>query len=363
MAEGDLKWKYDTGANVQSGIVVDSNDDIYFGAGPKIISLHSDGALKWEMPLTDIFTQSGLAFSIDESVVYIGNNTEMWAFYTATGVQKWKYIGNKMGYTGIAVDPSDNIYAGCFGVGDKGAFSVDYAGNFRWDLASDYSFSGLAIGKSNTVVYYLDEAFGLRELRLTDGNINWTHIGPTWSCAGSGVQIEIDGTIHYGALNFFYAINPDGSEKWNFPIGGKAVTNNAIGSNGNIWFIDTFEGGVPATLYSLTPAGVEDWHYDFPAWAGWGYGATGLSLDSNDIAYAGCWDNKLYAINSDGSFRWSYAAGNNILSGIAFSHIASPAESTVYFGSDDNFLYALEKLPAPPAGGGSSLPLLAKLLL
>ena len=347
MPEGDLRWKYNVGKDIRSGIITDSNGVIYFGTmwSPNVIALNPDGSLKWSYapsaPDGDIW--GGLALSNDESIVYACDGNYLRAIYTDTGNEAWSYTDVYLAaqYGSIIVDSNDNIYFANYGAG---LVSVDSGGNFRWRVG-DESHSGLAIGKTNTVIYYLDVDNGLREIQLSDGSINWTHKGINWGCYGTGVSIDTDGTIYYGDCSYFYAINPDGSRKWSFSVGNYAGINNAIGSNGNIWFGDV--NGASSKAIVVTPSGSEVWHYDLPNWIGSGFAANGLALDSNDIVFVGCSDYKLYAINSDGGLRWTYTAGDKIKSGIAFS----PSEDTVYFGSDDGYLYAIEEIPAPPTCG------------
>jgi len=370
MAEGDLKWKYNVEGVIDSVIVTDSNGVIYCGTGygvsvanDKIVAVNPDGTLKWTFQSSPwgFYIIAGLCLSNDESVIFaVDSGSNVYALYTSDGTQKWMYgypnpgEDESPGISGIVVDDNDNVYVGSWG-GDVGAFSVDYMGNFRWALEEDESHSGLAIGKSNTVLYYLDVSRGLREVQLSDGNINWVHQGYSWGCWGTGIQIDGDGTIYYQDCEYFYAMNPDGSEKWFFhlqdlaypgaPYGITNPTAVAIGSDGNIRFGAWHE--YEYRVMCLKPDGSEKWSYIVGSWIGSGFAATGLALDSNDIVYVGCHDNKLYAINPDGTLRWTYTAGNEINSGIAFS----PSEDTVYFGCDDGYLYAIEKLPAPPSCG------------
>ena len=369
MAEGGLKWKYNAGIPIKlADVITDSNGVIYFGAAnrfaanSKIIALNPDGTLKWEFlpPAWDFYYITGLALSNDESVLFaVDAGSDVYAIYTADGSEKWKYgisYGDteNPGLTGIVVDQNNNIYVGSWCCAE-GFYSIDYAGNFRWDLGGDECHSGHAIGKSNTVAYYLDVDFGLREVQLSDGNINWVHLGYSWGCWGTSIEIKSDGTIYYQDCDYFYAMNPDGSEKWYFylqslaypgaPYGISSITAAAINSEGDVLFGAWHDYEYRAIC--LNSDGSEKWSYVFPDWIGSGFAGHGLALDSNDIVFVACQDNNLYAINSDGTLRWTYAAGNDIRTGIAFS----PSEDTVYFGSNDGYLYAIEKIPAPPTCG------------
>ena len=341
MAEGDLRWKYNAGEKIQSGIVVDSNGVIYAGtlggANAKVIAVNPNGTLKWGVTLAyNIY--SGLALSNDESVLYVGDTSQyLYALYTASGNEKWKYSLGEV-YSSIVVDNNDNIYFGVYSPA-WGLVSLDYGGNFRWNVAGE-NHSGMAIGKSNTVIYYLDVSHGLREVALSNGNVNWVHQGLSWGDWGTGIQIGTDGIIYYGDSGYFYAINTDGSRKWHYALGYGGCTNNAIGSNNNIWFVDRTGN---SKIIVVDTIGSEVWHYDLPGYVGSFRDTTGLGLDSNDTVFVGCSDFKLYALNQDGTLRWTYTAGDKILSGIAFS----PSPHTVYFGSDDGYLYAVEKLGPP----------------
>ena len=348
MAEGDLRWRYDSGTQISSGIVVGSDGVIYFGNRyDGLFALNSDGTLKWKYSPTNARVDSGGALSNDESVVYFGgDNGQIYAIYTATGIAKWVYdvppASSGYIYSGIVVDVNDNIY---YGPGGGRAVSLTPAGNLRWsvDLTellpdSDESYAGMLIVGN----YVYSATFkGLFKYALADGAEIWQHAPPN-GAQGTGISVGADGTIYYGCTNFFYAVNPlDGSEKWSYPVSNYGCTANAVGSNGNIWFVDC--SGANTKLIVLDPDGNLVWDYALPDWVGSGVDTTGLALDSNDIAYVGCDDNKLYVIDSDGTLRWTYTAGNDVESGIAFS----PSPHTVYFGSDDGYLYAVEKLGPP----------------
>ena len=331
---GEL-WKYYAGSGIESIIAVDSEGIIYFGSGSKVFAVNPDGTEKWNYSVGGADFEAGFALSNDESVIFaVDAGWRTHAIYTATGVEKWNYSGNTSGNSGVVVDANDNIYVGGWCCQD-GLFSLDYDGNFRWTLGGDECHSGHAIGKGNTVVYYHDVGFGLREVQLIDGNINWVHPGVWLGSYGTGISIASDGTIYYGDSDYFYAVNPDGSGKWNYSLTYGGCSNNAIGSNGNIWFVDTDN---PSMVIVVKPDGTLVWEYALSyVGGGSGFAATGLALDSDDIVYVGSFDNRLYAISGDGSLRWTYMTGGDVKSGIAFS----PDETVIYFGSDDGYLYAL----------------------
>ncbi|HUU30388.1 MAG TPA: PQQ-binding-like beta-propeller repeat protein [archaeon] len=60
------------------------------------------------------------------------------------------------------------------------------------------------------------------------------------------------------------------------------------------------------------------------------------ALGNDGTIYIGSDDNKLYALNEDGTLKWSYQTGGAVGSSAAIGH-----DGTIYIGSADHYLYAL----------------------
>jgi outer membrane protein assembly factor BamB len=61
-----------------------------------------------------------------------------------------------------------------------------------------------------------------------------------------------------------------------------------------------------------------------------------IGADGTIYVGSGYMDRKLYAINPDGSQKWSFDTGGSVRSSPAIG-----ADGTIYVGSDDNKLYAI----------------------
>jgi hypothetical protein len=66
---------------------------------------------------------------------------------------------------------------------------------------------------------------------------------------------------------------------------------------------------------------------------------TGASIGADGTIYVGSEDNNLYALNPDGSQRWSFTTG-----GVVCTCPAIGADGTIYVGSEDHNLYAITGL-------------------
>ncbi|MDI6791952.1 MAG: PQQ-binding-like beta-propeller repeat protein, partial [bacterium] len=61
-----------------------------------------------------------------------------------------------------------------------------------------------------------------------------------------------------------------------------------------------------------------------------------LAIGSEGTIYVGSNDNYLYAVNPDGILKWRYQTGDDVISSPAIG-----SEGTIYVGSSDNYLYAI----------------------
>jgi outer membrane protein assembly factor BamB len=158
-----------------------------------------------------------------------------------------------------------------------------------------------------------------------DGTKKWNYT--TGSLIFSAPAIGNDGTLYFGSNDGnLYALNSNGILKWAYTTAGSIYSYPAIGSDGTIYF-----GSIDNKLYALNPNGTKKWSY-----------TTGNNIysspaiGSDGTIYIGSVDNKLYAINPDGTLEWSYTTGNNI-----YSSPAIGSDGTIYIGSYDHKLYAL----------------------
>ena len=163
-----------------------------------------------------------------------------------------------------------------------------------------------------------------------DNKLRWSY-----TVEGSIVAPPVIGagsTIYFGTYltNKFYALNPDGTEKWVVLSKGRITSSSAVASNGVIYVGcgDSFNG-----LCTLNPDGSEKWTFlTDPVWGV--LSSPGIAADGT--IYFGCMDNKFYALNPNGSKSWSFPTGWRIESSPAIGN-----DGTIYFGSMDNKFYAL----------------------
>ncbi len=154
------------------------------------------------------------------------------------------------------------------------------------------------------------------------GGIN---VHPSWPCFGHDHKNT--------GLSEVNTSNVRGIVNWSFSADSHIITSPVIGPDGTI-----FVGSKKGKLYAVNSDGSKKWSYKDD-----GYpkkykitacvgddGTIYFSTDPYNTSEAG----KLYALNEDGSLKWSFNADDEI---------AAPKinKDTIYFGSRDGYLYAL----------------------
>lgn len=143
--------------------------------------------------------------------------------------------------------------------------------------------------------------------------------------------IGSDGTIYIGSTNDnFYAINPDGTEKWRINYGTWTASATAIGPDDTIYFSgETATGGV---LLAINADGTIKWQKDLPEKAAQG----GPAVAADGTIYLGGYEEKMIAYNPDGTEKWSYNAKGPIETVPAIDN-----DGNLYFGDTNGFFHVV----------------------
>ncbi|HWA88174.1 MAG TPA: S8 family serine peptidase [Opitutus sp.] len=267
--------------------------------------------------------------------VYIGGTDGVFYAFDTDGTQLWTYSTNGLIDTCSPLITTDGTI--CIGSNDGTLYALNPSGTLKWKHAFGTSTpvsNSPALAADGTIYVKAGDGY-LYALNPADGSTKWSHNvnGPLSYASPS---VAPDGTIYQGVEGgALYALNPsDGSQKWRFgtATGDDVYSVAAIDAAGNLYFSAIGSG----KLYSLTPAGAQRWVFA-PAAPLASSSSPALSADGATAYYAG-YDAKLYAVNTaTGALRWSCTLGDQVRA----SSPAVDANGVVYIGCYDDRLYAI----------------------
>ncbi len=155
----------------------------------------------------------------------------------------------------------------------------------------------------------------------------------------------------------------DGAQRWAFSTlssssVGNIVSSPTVGPDGTVYIgveIGT-SGSVSASgrLFAINPNGSLKWSYPAPDWVD-----SAPAIAPDGTIYFGCWDGNVYALNPNGTKKWAFNAGAFVASSPALG-----SDGTIYIGSGGSSLYAInpdgtEKWNFPVADWIDSAPAIA----
>jgi outer membrane protein assembly factor BamB len=186
------------------------------------------------------------------------------------------------------------------------------------------------IGDDGTI-YYGDMDRYIYAL-YPNGTEKWNYHTDMWIT--SAPALAEDGTLYVGSWDhYLYAFNSsNGIRKWKFNARGTIATSSpAIGDDGTIYFGTMWDDATGHRIWAVNPNGTEKWQYKT------GNDITSSPAIGDDgIIYIGSMDGYLYAMNPNGTLKWRFKTGDYVKAPPSIAE-----DGTVYIGSFDDYLYAL----------------------
>jgi len=274
------------------------------------------------------------------------------------GSRKWEFTppapspGTDDDLDAIAVDNAGNIYLGS---DDNQVFARTSGGGQLWPPfpAGGQVKSPIAVSESPARIYFAANAGGtgiLYALNKATGDpvVLWgAYIKHETGEIHSGVALDpVDGTIYFGTdtTPFLYALNAARPLfRWKYPSSGNIHTQPIVNSSNRDVIFASTGGQVYALPYSASSTPIRSWIFDTSSSV-----ENALAITANgNVVYVGTTGGVLYALDAKtGSERWRYPSSGSL--GAIRGKPAVDGDGTVYFGSENGHVYALN----PDTGTG-----------
>jgi outer membrane protein assembly factor BamB len=265
---GEKIWEFESGAGITSSPAVDSKGTIYIGSlDGSLYAVHPDGRLKWSYddvpPAGSVHATPAL--SLDERTVYFGHAP------VCDGPGQDPCPDPNPDYALIALDTRN--------------------GRSKWQ----FPINGHLWGSPMVSPY--------------DGSI----VFPTFYLPGP---------------NYVYSVSPTGVENWRYQIDSFANGIPSIGPDGTV-YVGEFARG---SLYAINPDGTLKWQFTLAG--NLNYQSSVALINGGETLVFGTYGNqqlvtgKVYALDADDmSVQWIYDAGNVVQASVAVS-----PDGQIFFG-------------------------------
>jgi outer membrane protein assembly factor BamB len=145
-----------------------------------------------------------------------------------------------------------------------------------------------------------------------NGTQKWNYTLIDFGYVSTAAAIDSDGTIYFGTSGssdyyLFYALNPNGTQKWNYSVGEIMQSSPAIGSDGTIYF-----GCRSGVFYALNPNGTQKWNYttEYDIRSAPAIGNDGTIYFQSGRPGSETYGGNFYALNPNGTLKWKYYTGS-----------------------------------------------------
>jgi outer membrane protein assembly factor BamB len=318
------KWRFPGNGWMYGSVVIDDGGTIYFGADD-FFAVYSNGSLKWKV---DNHMDVHSAPAIDENdIIYAGtaydSPNRLYAFYP-NGTVKWSYVTGNHIFSSPVIGEDGTIYFG----DNNGNLNALYPnGTLKWSTPNIYSvFSSPAIGEDGTIYCTSWSGGNVYAIYPNNGTIKWQFL--TGGQTKANPSIAEDGTIYVSSWDdYLYALYPNnGTMKWRVNTNYGSSNNPSIGPDGTIYVAHV-------DLYAVNPNGTVKWIFPLGDERHCSFAAPAISADGIIYIGANIGDGvggELIVVNPDGTERWR--SGSICNEGI----VSSPAiaeDGTVYVGS------------------------------
>jgi outer membrane protein assembly factor BamB len=199
----------------------------------------------------------------------------------------------------------------------------DNPGGERWRFYVDDALCFITPVIDGEGTLYLPAAFTNRLIAVyPNGTLKWVEELDD-SVAVYQPALGSDGTVYIGTYEHFYALNPNGTKKWTFPVTGRFLSDPIIGLDGTIYVETT------TTLYVINPNGTIKWNCAISP------STAVLSVDHlGNIYFIN--HSYLYSLFPNGTIRWFFDVG------LLIDAPTISEDGTIYI-TDSSFTYALDQ--------------------
>jgi len=363
LPDGTVKWQIET-EQVRSGPSLDEHGSIYVRTFPNLLHCYSkDGTQQWTYSLGGEYSHGTDSAPVvgPEGMIYIGNNDYTLTALDADGSLVWKFETGFEIHSSVALGADGTIY---FGSDDGYFYALNPEGSLLWRLDVGASIrSSAAIGADGTIYFVTEDGYLCAVAENYKGQEPVAVLRATPVSGSAPLNISFDASQSYdpdGSI-VTYEWDPDGDGSYAEAFESETSLNYMYSATGmytaglrvtdNSGLFDTTTVTIIVNgasqqgdwwMFGRDPQHTRQSSFVGPQTASvkWKYKMgpvfSSPAIAADGTVYVGSNDYHLYALNPDGTLQWKYKTDWSVRSSPAIA-----PSGVVYVGSDDSHFYAI----------------------
>jgi outer membrane protein assembly factor BamB len=251
--DGNVNWTYDAGESITQPVAIDTCGNIYIASESKLTALTIDGTFRWEY-----FSQHGnitSPISVNRyGNIYFGTEFNKLICLKNLGTEVFSsdLYGFVRGEPTIDIDGTIYMTSCSYNMNKSKIEAFQPDGSKTWEMIfNEVHPTAAIIGDSNFIYIRTGGGDGrLYKIDKLTHSVAWSYYFSGTSGCASTPTVASDGTVYFSTVGSsngaIYAINPNGSVKWQFCPYNNGLDCSPLGSV----FIGT-NGKLFTTVYSM----------------------------------------------------------------------------------------------------------------
>jgi len=346
-----IKWTYPLDSEIRSCPAIDGNGNIYIvSKNGKILAISNSGDPRWQKSDLGINNSNSSPIINNSGKIILGGyfgtfppRAKLFIINPANGSKENEYIHNSypgtfrgspvssqsgLIYFIVSREKQDESGHFIIDIGELVAINSDCS--VRWayltNVVDSYNIFSSPVTTDEGSIYFVSGSYLFRIKEINGVPVEQWSLNLGCSDNSSPI-LGGDGTIYIGS-NGLYAINPEGTIKWYYPLNDAVTSPPVISANGTIYF-----GSENGYVYALNPNGGEKWKYNTESVI---KASPVISNDGN--IYFCTVDKKVYAFNPvNQTLLWVVYGGESFKSSPTIN-----SNGYLFVGSTVGKLYAID---------------------
>jgi outer membrane protein assembly factor BamB len=329
-----VKWRFEADNSIYSTPAIDNDNNIYFGTEEgTLYSLTSEGKLRWQFKARGSIYASPV---IGKNGIYLGSADSSLYGIDFNGKKLWEYHTNDEIFSTPALDQKGNIY---FGSDDSIFYALNDKGKLLWSYKTgdEIPFSP-AIGPDGMIYFIAESVYAV----TPGGKRRYTFPPPEDDYYATSPIVDLQSNVYFGGADgYLYALLPNGRLRWRAPD----LDEDQIRSELAIGLGDTILLGCEdGNVYKKGRYGqlIPVYESDDEVFAA-------PVMDEEGHIYFLSDDDFFYCLERDGRLRWKLEIATGEKTVLITSTATIGKDGTIYVGTQDNYLYAFNGTSGLPA--------------